>query len=162
MDQITLKKRIRILLALFILALTVSGLTAIPLQLETGILERIFGTGTAIGEALLLLADWIDRVCEGVLAAGHDYPFLLYGTDWLAFVHVTIAIAFVGPLRVPRRNIWVIEFGMIACALVVPWAFAFGSLRDIPMFWRLIDCSFGIFGFVPLWWARKYTLLLLR
>ena len=45
--------------------------------------------------------------------------------------------------------------GMIACMLVVPLALICGPLRGIPFFWRLIDCSFGILGFIPLWMARK-------
>jgi hypothetical protein len=80
---------------------------------------------------------------------------MAYGTDWLAFAHIVIAVAFIGPLRDPVRNIWVIEFGMIACALVIPLALIFGPLRGIPFFWRLIDCSFGIIGFVPLWLVRR-------
>ena len=39
--------------------------------------------------------------------------------------------------------------------LVVPWALVFGPLRGIPFFWRLIDCSFGVFGIVPLWLCRR-------
>ncbi len=31
----------------------------------------------------------------------------------------------------------------------------FGWLRGIPPFWQLIDMSFGVFGIVPLWWARR-------
>jgi hypothetical protein len=55
------------------------------------------------------------------------------------------------------RNIWVVEFGMIACVLIVPFSLIAGGLRGIPMFWRLIDCSFGVLGIVPLWLARRYT-----
>jgi hypothetical protein len=43
---------------------------------------------------------------------------------------------------------------MIACVLVVPYALIFGAIREIPMFWRIIDCSFGVFGFLPLWYCR--------
>ena len=66
-----------------------------------------------------------------------------------------IAIAFIGPLRDPIRNRWVIDFGIIACALVIPLALICGSLRGIPVYWRLIDCSFGLAGVLPLWWCRK-------
>ena len=48
-----------------------------------------------------------------------------------------------------------VQFGMIACALVVPYAFVFGALRGIPLGWRLIDCSFGIVGILPVWYCRK-------
>ncbi len=70
--------------------------------------------------------------------------------------HVVIAIAFIGPLRDPLKNVWVVEFGMIACVLVVPWVLIFAPLRGIPLFWMLIDCSFGVIGFIPLWLVRKY------
>lgn len=83
------------------------------------------------------------------------YPFIAYGTDWLAFAHIVIAIAFVGPLKDPAKNIWVIEFVMIACVLVLPLALIFGPVRGIPFFWRLIDCSFGVFGFIPLWLIHR-------
>ncbi len=98
---------------------------------------------------------WILRVRDGLHDTDTRYPFMAYGTDWLAFGHLMIALAFVGPLRDPVRNRWVITFGMIACVLVVPWAMAFGPLRGIPFFWRLIDCSFGVFGILPLWLCRR-------
>jgi hypothetical protein len=55
------------------------------------------------------------------------------------------------------KNVWVIEFGMIACVLVIPLAMICGELRGIPVHWRLIDCAFGVFGIVPLWIARRYV-----
>jgi len=85
------------------------------------------------------------------------HPFLFYGTDWLAFGHFMIAIAFVGALRDPVRNSWLFNFGLIACALVIPYALLFGAIRGIPFWWRLIDCSFGVFGLVPLWFCRRWA-----
>jgi hypothetical protein len=41
--------------------------------------------------------------------------------------------------------------------MVIPYALVFGGLRGIPLWWRLIDCSFGLFGFIPLWFCRKWT-----
>ena len=35
-----------------------------------------------------------------------------------------------------------------------------GALRGIPIYWRLIDCAFGVLGFLPLWLARRWTLVL--
>jgi len=52
------------------------------------------------------------------------------------------------------------DFGLIACALIIPYAFIFGGIRGIPIWWRLIDCSFGIFGAIPLWFCRGYALAL--
>jgi hypothetical protein len=96
-----------------------------------------------------------------VQAALHDadlrYPFVFYGADWLAFGHFAIAIAFIGAWRDPVRNRWLFSFGMIACVLVVPYALVFGAVRGIPLWWRLIDCSFGVFGFIPLWLCRRWV-----
>jgi hypothetical protein len=85
------------------------------------------------------------------------HPFLFYGTDWLAFGHFVIAIAFAGALRDPVRNRWLFTFGMIACVLVIPWALVFGALRGIPFWWRCIDCAFGVFGIIPVWLCRKWA-----
>ena len=142
-------RRIRFWLGLFILGLLLSGITAIPLAWELNVLARWLGTGDSG------LAYWIDRVQTGLHDTDARFPFLSYGTDWLAFGHIAIAVAFVGPLRDPLRNRWVITFGLITCVLVIPWAFIFGGLRGIPIFWRLIDCSFGLVGFVPLWLVRR-------
>jgi hypothetical protein len=97
-------------------------------------------------------------VRDGVFSASDTFPFLFYGTDWLAFGHFVIALAFVGAVRDPVRNRWLYKFGMIACALVPVWALAFGAIRGIPAWWRAVDASFGIVGLVPMWlcdrWAR--------
>jgi hypothetical protein len=37
----------------------------------------------------------------GLAVSYHRYPWLAYGTDWLAFGHITIAVAFAGPIRDP-------------------------------------------------------------
>jgi hypothetical protein len=159
MDSTAARKRnIRILLIFFMLALAASGLSAIPLQWEVRLLNQWLGAGSFMQPLWPSLAAWINRVNEGVQTSYGQYPFLAYGTDWLAFGHVAIALAFIGALRDPFKNVWVVEFGMIACALVIPWAVVFGWLRGIPPFWRLIDMSFGIVGIIPLWYARRLIL----
>ena len=105
-----------------------------------------------------LLVVWLFKVRDALMNVESQYPFLFYGTDWLAFGHFVIAIVFVGALRDPVRNRWLFDFGLIACVLVVPFALVFGGLRGIPLWWRLIDCSFGVFGFVPLWLCRRWSL----
>ena len=149
-------RRVQVLLLVFILGLAVSGLTAIPLETELNILARMIGADSANVSTQSGMVQWIHRVHEGLLTTNAHYPFLAYGTDWLAFAHIVIAIAFIGPLRDPIKNIWVIEWGMIACVLVIPCAFIMGGVRGIPWGWRLIDCSFGIFGIIPLWFCRYY------
>ncbi|WP_205589823.1 hypothetical protein [Mucilaginibacter celer] len=94
---------------------------------------------------------WITQVYLAVKTTNQAYPYLAYGTDWLAFAHLVIALVFVGPLKDPVKNIWVIQFGMIACVMVFPLAFIAGPVRGIPVYWRLIDCCFGIFGIMPLY-----------
>lgn len=154
-----LRKRVKLLTWVFIIGLVLSGATAIPLRWELDMGARILGVADSSSEqAATGLARWILKVREAVHETDARYPFVAYGFDWLAFGHFVIAIAFVGALRDPVRNIWLFEFGMIACVLVVPYAFVFGGLRGIPFYWRLIDCSFGVFGAVPLWFCRRWTI----
>jgi len=151
-----LLRRIRWLVALFIAGLAVSGATAIPVESEVDWLIRWLGI--APDDDGKGIAGWLWRVKTALHEINTKYPFIGYGGDWLAFGHFVIAIAFAGAWRDPARNIWLFEFGLIACALVVPYALAFGALRGIPWWWRLIDCSFGVLGAIPLWLCRRYAL----
>jgi hypothetical protein len=141
---------VRIVLLFFVGGLLLSGLTAFPLILEVNILYSLVGDGSLMEGVWPDMAHWIALVHQGLNEVNRTYPFMFYGTDWLAFAHITIAIAFIGPLRDPVRNIWVVEFGMIACALLIPLALICGPIRGIPLFWTAIDCSFGVFGVIPL------------
>jgi hypothetical protein len=156
-SEARLLRRIRLILGVFVVGLILSGVTAFPLLWELKLLARWLGAWSGVPPGLL---HWILLVRDGLIDTYGKYPWLAYGTDWLAFGHLMIAIAFIGPLRDPRRNIWVIEFGMIACIMIIPLAFICGPIRGIPFYWRLIDCSFGVFGIIPLWLARAYTLRL--
>ncbi|RME45303.1 MAG: hypothetical protein D6791_11090 [Chloroflexi bacterium] len=155
MDDHAALRRIRLGLLLFMLGLVVSGVTAIPLRYELSLLEGWLGPGTWVGEQWPALAEWIGRVHEALVAMDGRYPFLAYGYDWLAFGHFVIAVAFVGPLRDPERNGWVVDFGLIACALVIPYALVFGHVRGIPLFWRFIDTLFGFGGLAVLGYVRR-------
>jgi len=136
-------KQIRHWIIFFMIVLFLSGLTAIPLERELAFLSRCFSSTNMIGA-------WIEKVYFGIVHTNKQYPFLAYGYDWLAFAHFVLAILFIGPLRDPVRNKWVIEFGMIACVLIIPFAFIAGHFRGIPVGWRLIDCAFGVIGLIPL------------
>ena len=151
-----LLRRIRVMTWIFIIGLVVSGATAVPLASELNLLAKIFPGANASG-GVAGLAGWILRVRDAVQDANLHYPFLAYGTDWLAFGHFVIAVAFIGALRDPVRNIWLFTFGMIACAMIIPYAFIFGAVRGIPVGWRLIDCSFGVFGMIPVWCCRRWA-----
>lgn len=148
-------KRIRLLTWLFIIGLFLSGATAIPLQRELDAAARYVGGGDPANTSGLTF--WILKVRNALHTTYSAYPFMAYGTDWLAFGHFVIAIAFTGALRDPVRNRWLYLFGMISCALVIPYAIVCGAVRGIPFYWRLIDCSFGVFGFVPLWCCWRWT-----
>ncbi|MFI8536023.1 hypothetical protein ACIGMX_37945 [Streptomyces aquilus] len=150
-DRAALLKGIRAWLVLFVICLVLSGATAFPLVHELRWTEELL-THVPAPDAL---TDWITRVRQGLDTADADYPFLLYGTDWLAFAHLVIAVAFYGPYRDPVRNIWVVEFGMIACAGIVPLALICGPVRGIPFWWSVIDMAFGVIGVVPLYVVRK-------
>lgn len=152
-----LRKRIKICAWVIILGLVISGATAIPLATELDLLARWLGAeNLSPAEAPSGFTNWILVVREGLHATYAKYPFIGYGTDWLAFAHFVIALAFVGALRHPLRNAWLFTFGMIACVAVVPWALLFGELRGIPIYWRLIDCAFGVLGFIPNWLGYKW------
>lgn len=158
-----LHRRIRWLTWFFIIGLVISGVTAIPLVTELNWIVSWFGfDGQSSATATSELARWLLRIRESLVATQAAHPQLFYGTDWLAFGHIVIAVVFLGVLRDPVRNKWLFDFGLIACAMVIPWAFIFGAVREIPIWWRLIDCSFGVFGAVPLWLCRKWVIELER
>lgn len=145
-DQLILlnrnKKTIRKLIIVFMVGLVLSGVTAFPIESQLELAHQFIQTQHWNND----ITGWLEKVYQGVKTTYKSYPFIAYGTDWLAFAHLVIALAFIGPLRDPIRNIWVIQFGLIACASIFPLAVIAGEVRGIPMFWRMIDCSFGLAG----------------
>jgi hypothetical protein len=148
-EEQRLRKRIRIWVWIFIIGLVLSGVTAFPIETELAFMVN----HSSIFPAFMV--HWIETIYAAVKDTNMRYPYLAYGTDWLAFGHIVIATAFIGPLRDPVKNIWVIQFGMIACVMVLPLAFIAGPIRHIPVYWRLIDCRFGVFGIIPLYVCYK-------
>ena len=144
---------IRLLLGLFMAGVVVSGLTAFPLLTEVRALAAWLPDAHAPAPSAFTV--WILKVQDALAQVDRDYPFLPYATDWLAFAHLIIAVAFIGPWRDPVRNVWVIDFGLIACVAVIPLALIAGHFRGIPLWWRAIDCSFGVLGAIPLLLVRK-------
>ena len=147
--RLSTSRAIRIWLVIFIVCLVISGVTAFPLEAELRAAASLLHS-TVFGGWMPQLTEWIDRVRDAVIVTNGRYPFLAYGTDWLAFAHLVIAIAFIGVFRDPVRNVWIIVWGMIACVAVVPLALIAGPVRGIPWGWTLIDCSFGVVGIIPL------------
>jgi hypothetical protein len=121
-----------------ITGLALSGITAFPIETELSLLVQ--STQSTHG----LLHQWLNTIYGAVKYVDQNYPYLSYGTDWLAFAHLLLAVLFTGPLKNPLKNSWVVEFGIIAAIAIFPLAFIAGEIRGIPVFWRLIDCSFGV------------------
>ena len=113
-------RAIRIWLSIFVTGLALSGITAFPLVHETGWMVRILAAHPILPGGIIV---WIDRVHVALADTDQRYPFLAYGTDWLAFAHLVLAVAFLGPLVDPIRNKWVLQFGVIACVAVPALAF---------------------------------------
>lgn len=161
-----LLRKIRWAIGVFVVGLVVSGLTAFPLRWEVELLAAWAGAGEATAEELARGSGvldgeggvrwWLVTVREGLRDAEARYPFLAYGTDWLAFAHLVIAVAFWGPWKDPVRNKWVVEWGMICCVAVIPLAMICGPIRGIPFWWRVIDSLFGVVGLVPLILVRVW------
>jgi len=152
LSETSLLFRIRAWTLFFIAALVFSGLSAIPLQPELDVLVHYF----AQDQPPTMLGSWLLQVQSGVHDVNTRWPFMGLGTDWLAFGHVVIGLGFIGLLKDPLRNEWLVTWGILACLLVIPWAWCFGGLREIPWGWRLIDCSFGVGGLVPMLLIRGY------
>ena len=143
--------RIRGMIVFFIIALVLSGVTAFPVYSELKWINKMhfFSRDSFLG-------NWLLQVWVAVREINHIFPFLFYGYDWLAFAHLVIAMAFLGPWRDPVRNKWIIEWGMLCCAAVIPLAVIAGPIRHIPWYHIVIDCMFGIIGIIPLWITKKW------
>ena len=136
---------VRLLTLAVIIGLVLSGLTAFPLRWELDVFSHfLVGQGSLNPGDHHGLAHWILKVREGLSRSYEAYPFLAYGTDWLAFGHLVIALffvpVFIDPIRY-RANVWV---GLVASVAVFPLAFVCGPIRGIPFYWQLIDSSFGV------------------
>ncbi len=128
----------------FMLGLVFSGLTAFPVITGINFLQSLF-----VGQSHML-AEWIRFVADGMNESYAKYPFIAYGTDWLGFAHLAIAVFFIDVYRNPLHAEWTVISGLIACVGIIPLALIAGSIREIPFFWQVVDCSFGVFGAVPL------------
>ena len=140
MEKLKPITRFRAALGLFIIGLVISGVTAFPLLWELRLLHNLMGGGEG----------WIGTIRHGLEEMYGRHPWIAYGTDWLAFGHIVIAFFFIGPLIDPANSKSSLIAGIVACIGVIPLALICGPIREIPIFWRLIDCSFGVIGILPL------------
>jgi hypothetical protein len=137
--------KIRRVVAVFLILLVLSGVTAFPLVTEVDWMIA------HINSFPPFFHQWIINVADSI----HQTPsIVLYGTDWLAFAHLIIALFFVGVYIDPIKNKFNITVGIIACVAVFPLAFICGPIRGIPFYHQLIDCSFGLFGLKPLVYVK--------
>lgn len=144
-------KKIRIIMVVFIILLALSGITAFPLVTEVNWMTE------HINYFPNFFHSWIISVAHAVNATP---TIVLYGTDWLAFGHLVIALFFVGVYIDPVKNQFSINVGIIACLAVFPIAFICGPIRGIPFYHQLIDCAFGALGLIPLIYVKKLIRLL--
>lgn len=154
----TLLLRYRIALAAFVAGLVFSGLTAFPLLTEIRILSGMLGIDDpAHYQQYTGLTHWIAFVHLGLDQTYARFPFFGYGTDWLAFGHLASAAFFVRPFFKPLDSDWVLRTGLCICAAVIPVAMIAGQVRGIPVAWRCVDASFGVFGSLPLFYCLRLT-----
>ena len=151
--------RCRVVLGIFIIGLVLSGISALPLQWELSVLDRWFGIGEYVGPPSFRVdfGSFIHGVHHGLEQTYARFPFFGYGTDWLAFGHFVIAAFFILPFMNPVKYRAVLQVGLVACTGVILLAVIAGPIRHIPFFWTLIDCSFGIFGAIPLLYCLRLT-----
>jgi hypothetical protein len=161
MPQTDHLRRIRFWLAAFIAGLVLSGVTAFPLQSELRWLVSCLRAGSLqpMGESTGLLP-WIERVYVALSTEPTGSHLLTSSSPLPLSVRTSIRSATSGSSASAVRNKWVVSFGLVACAGVIPLALIAGSMRGIPLPWRLIDCSFGILGSVPLLICKRSVLAL--
>jgi len=147
--------KIRLVTLFFMAALVVSGITAFPVETGVRLIVQFLNIEGQNPESLNALQRWFVFVYEGISTINAQFSFMMYGFDWLAFAHIVIALAFIGLYCEPVRNKWLVSWAMICCVAVIPLALICGEIRQIPLFWRLIDCSFGVFGMIPLIYLKS-------
>ena len=129
--------KLRSILIAFIVMLVLSGVTAFPLRTEVNFLFLHKNSFPGF------MQNWIEEVYSAI---AQTPDLVLYGTDWLAFAHIIIALFFIPVYIDPVKHKVNLVIGMIACAAILPLAFICGPIRGIPFFHQLIDCSFGVIG----------------
>lgn len=148
----TKMKRAKLMLFIVAFGLFISGVTVWPAIPELKLGNRIL---SLTGESTGALQQFVSRVIEGLEAVERDYPFLMYGYDWLAFAHICLAILFAGAIKDPVRNKWIVQCGLIMCFLIPFLAAICIPIREIPWFWFCIDFAFAPAAALPLWIALR-------
>lgn len=140
------------MLGIIVFGLLVSGITVWPAGPELKLAVQIaWGNSAPTG----VLHSFVLQAIVGLESMQENYPFMLYAHDWLAFAHIVLAILFAGAIKDPVRNVWIVQCGLIMCALVPILAGICIPIRGIPFIWFWIDCAFAPAAALPLWIALK-------
>ncbi len=144
--------RARGMLILIAVGLFFFGVTVWPAVWELKFaVQTVWGESSPTGA----IHGFLLKVIEALESTESNYPFLLYGYDWLVFAHLMLAILFAGAARNPIRNIWIVQFGLIMCALIPILAVICIPLRGIPFAWFWIDFAFAPGAAFPLYIALR-------
>jgi hypothetical protein len=145
-------KRTKLMLGIIVFGLLVSAVTIWPAVPELKLAVRIvWGDAEATG----VLHKFVLQAIDGLENMNDNYSFMFYAHDWLAFAHIVLAILFAGAIRDPVRNIWVVQCGLIMCALVPVLAGICIPIRGLPFCWFWFDFAFAPAAALPLWIALK-------
>jgi len=143
-------KKIRIYLVIFFLGILFSLHTVLFVEVETAFFVKHLGPGTAMEQKLPFVSAWIENLYASVKETYANYPVIAYCMDWLSYACVVFAIFMIGAIKDPVKNIWIIQTYMLACLLAAALPFIAGPFRGVPIFWRCLDGSFGVIGFLVL------------
>ena len=145
-------KRARIMILIVALGLFFSGITVWPMKWELKtFVEIVWGNN----EPKNIIHSFMLQVINGIDAVEILYPFMLYGYDWLAYAHIMLAVLFAGAIRDPVRNKWIVQCGLVMCAIIPVLAGIFIPLRGLPLYWIFIDSAFAPGAALPLWIALR-------
>ncbi|MBI5360025.1 MAG: hypothetical protein HZA48_05525 [Planctomycetes bacterium] len=143
--------RIRVILIIFIVLFFLSGMTVFPVEWEVKtVINTVWGDAPPGVGFLSPMHKKLIEIRDSFPVIRDKYEFGIYGLDWLGFAFITMSILFIGVLRDPVKNKWVIQFALLCCPLSIIFAAVFAPMRGMPWQWVLIDSSFGVFGAMPL------------
>jgi hypothetical protein len=149
-EQKKVLRKIRVYLVIFFLGILFSLHTVMFVEVETAFFVKHFGQGTLTAEKLPFFSEWIENLHLSISETYKTYPVMAYCMDWLTYACVVFAMFIIGPIKDPIKNIWVIQVYMLGCILGMLLPFIVGPMREIPIFWRFLDGSFGLMGFIIL------------
>jgi len=150
-----LLRRIRVYLVTFCLAIVFGWHTVVFVRAETTWMAEHLGRGTWVESVWPGLADWVEHLHIAFATTYTTWPVIAYCMDWLAYACIVLLILMLGAVQDPVRNVWIVEAFLIGCVIGFVMPLAIGSVRGIPLFWRLIDSSFGLAGSIWLLWTLR-------